>query len=537
MTINLPPLPTAHEMQIWDNAAIELGIPEFTLMENAAREALYVLQKLKGQLQGQHILLFMGGGNNGGDAAALARHLDDLGAFPLILHTKSIKDYTKTSAEHIKLAKALQIPFIKISKNGDIKDIPKAWKSPAIVIDGLLGTGFTGTLRPPLNKTIALINKLAKHSFVLSLDVPSGLNSLSGKVEDIAVKAHATVCFAAAKPALVLPCAKDHVGELYVRNIGIPSRISKENPASFALITAKPIAEILHPIAQDSHKNTWGHVLVVGGSKGMSGAAHLAARAVLRSGAGLVTVTAPSLLCHEIKADIPDIMTLALGDDYTDGKYTWPATLPKDLQEKLPQYSALALGPGFGTSKDATLFMYALLKHPSRPRAVIDADALNILVKNPHMLSLIRDDDIATPHPGEAARLLGVKNKDIQNDRIKTMQKLTALAPCAWILKGAASLLAQGTSPIIILPYDIPNLAVAGSGDVLTGCIAALAARKPTLDTLSIAAMGMTIHANTGFLAKKIFPQRGNMASDLVEFLPSAIANILDLPEVYDEKL
>ncbi len=537
MSINFNPLPTPQEMQDWDMTAINMGIPEFTLMENAAREALYVLKKLRGPLKGQYILIFMGGGNNGGDAAALARHLNDLQAYPLILHTKNLKDYAKTSAQHIQLAKASNVPLVKIPKNGDIqlkKLVPKQWYRPSIVIDGLLGTGFSGFLRPPLQKTITLINKLARQGFVLSLDIPSGCNAMTGQVEEVAVKAHATVCFAAAKPGLIF--AKKHTGALYVRKIGIPRSIIEERPTFFRLISAKFIAEAMPPLTPNSHKNTWGHVLVIGGSKGLSGAAHLAARAALRSGVGLVTVAAPSKLCYEIQADTPDIMTMALEDAAGDG-YTWPCKLPQNLQNKLTQTSSLALGPGFGTSKDAINFLHEILQYPARPRAVIDADALNILAKHPDMLKFIQDDDILTPHPGEAARLLGISSKDVQKNRVQVMQQLTALAPCVWILKGANALLAKGAGGIAVLPHDIPNLAVAGSGDVLSGCAAAWSARMPTLDAFSVAAMAMTIHAYTGYMAQEIFPRRGNMASDLVEFLPAAMANIANFPDGYNDKL
>ncbi len=535
MNIKFPPLPTANEMQEWDNDSINLGIPEFTLMENAAREALYVLQKIKGPLQKQYVLLFMGGGNNGGDAAALARHLNDLGAHPLILHNKSLKNYGKTSTEHIKLSKALGIPFIKLTKNADIKKlIPSEWHKPHIIIDGLLGTGFSPPLRANMEQAINIINKMSKNSFVLALDIPSGCSANSGLAHGLAVKAQATVCFAAAKPGLVMPHAKAYTGHLYVRNIGIPQCIVQKHEPSFKLIEAKGMVDFLPPITKNSHKNTWGHVLVIGGSKGLSGAAHLTARAALRSGVGLVTVAAPSALCHEIKADTPDIMTLNLENENHDN-YTWPKQLPQKLLDKIPNFKAIALGPGLSTSPDAINFMQKILECHARPRAIIDADALNILAKHQNLLKLIQDDDILTPHPGEAARLLNISTKDVQNDRINCIQKLTALAPCVWLLKGAASLLAQGTKPIHILPHDIPSLAVAGSGDVLSGCCAAMAAQLPNLNSLQVAAISMTIHANTGFMAQEIFPKRGNMASDLVELLPAALANLASFPKGYND--
>ncbi len=531
-TLQLPPLPTSEEMNQWDKASINLGIPEFTLMENAARAAFDILQSLKGPLENLPILLFMGSGNNGGDAAALARYLLDVHAKPLILHTKKLNVYTGTCAEHVNLSKSLGVPFIKLPKSEDIaleKLVPEPWHHAPIIIDGLLGTGFKSPLRQPFPKCIELINKLK--SFVLSLDLPSGYdpNYANNTVANIAVKASATVCFAAAKPALVLPQAKAFTGELFVKHIGIPQAITQKYPSSFNLLSPKHVFEMLPVMHADSHKNTWGHVLIIGGSKNLCGAANLASRAALRSGAGLVTIAAPSLLCTEIKAHTPDLMTLELGDDCH-----WPNQIPAHLIERLASFSAIAIGPGLGAAASTTSFVKNILALPARPRAIIDADALNILAQNQDLLKFIQDDDILTPHPGEAARLLNLNNQQIQADRVNAMHKLTSLAPCTWILKGASSLLAKGTSPIYILPYDIPNLAVAGSGDVLSGCVAAFAAFKPSMPSIQAAAIAMTVHAHTGHMASNIFPMRGNMASDLIDLLPKAIANLSNFPEVYN---
>ncbi len=527
----MPPLPTPKEMQKWDNAAIQLGIPEFTLMENASREALYILKKLKGPLKNLYVLIFMGAGNNGGDAAALARHLLDVGAKPLVLHTKGLEAYNGTCAQHMLLSKKLGVEFIKIADDGTTpihKLIPIPWQLPHIIIDGLLGTGFEGNLRPPFFQCITHINKLSQHSFILSLDIPSGCNAINGEVKETAVKAHATVCFAAAKPGLVLPWAKQYTGELYVRNIGIPNTISHQYQPSFRLISSAHAANLLKHQPQNSHKNTWGHVLVLGGSLGLCGAAHLAARAALRCGAGLVSIAAPQELCSEIKLNMPDIMTLAIGEGID-----WPENVPDILQQKLPKYSTVVIGPGIGITKGSIAFAQNFLSLASRPRAIIDADALNILSMHPHLLQYVKTNDVLTPHPGEAARLLKLTSKEIQSDRINSIKALTKLAPCVWVLKGAGALLAQHNACTSILPHDIINLAVAGSGDVLSGCIAAFAARDSKIDAYSATALGMIIHAHSGYLAQKIFPNRGNLASDLVEYLPSAMANILNFPEVY----
>ncbi len=556
------PLPTPEEMRLWDAEAVVYGLPELLLMENAARAALAVLQNAYGALQGKVVLLFMGNGNNGGDAACLARHLQDMRALPLIIHTKAIKSYRGVTGQHLRIARRCGVPCVLLpqisEENYEFLDtqiqkiLPQAWRTPDILVDGLLGTGFSGSVRAPFVSLIRIINTLASKTFILALDVPSGCNAVTGKASPIAVRADVTVCFAAAKPGLVLPTAKAWIGKLFIRHIGIPHEIQEHIPASFRMLAGQELHRLFPPPPQESHKNTWGHVLVIGGSAGITGAAHLTAKAALRAGAGLVTVAAPSMLCREIKGNMPDIMTLALGKDDND---TWPTKVAEYLQEKIVACSAIALGPGMGTHKNVPKFLEALLRLSARPRAVIDADALNVLAQHPELLSLLRNDDILTPHPGEAARLLNISSAKVQNDRVFALQKLTSLTPNStpcWILKGAATLLAQGKSSIFILPYDISALAIAGSGDILTGCTAALGAyiqsstangkgnRKDNCtDTLSIAALAMLIHAKAGHMAAQTYPMRGHTASDLVELLPLALAHISaspsssPLPEVY----
>ncbi len=553
LTPYFPLLPTPQEMRRWDTDAIACGIPEFSLMENAARAALDVL--LQSVTQEKHIpahaayrlpvALFMGNGNNGGDAACLARHLLDIGARPCVLHTKALGEYRGVTGQHVRLAKRLGVPFVRLPKNtshlGQTYDTVRhniwqgAWAS--IVVDGLLGTGFDGSLRADYEAYVHFINALTAHAFIFSLDVPSGCNALTGRASPVAVRAHATVCFAAAKPGLIMPHAHEWTGTVSVRSIGIPRKVQEDVGASFYTLTTKntyrPAQQVLAllPHTQyDSHKNSWGHVLVLGGSKGLTGAAHLTALAALRTGAGLVTAAAPEACCAEIKGGMADIMTLAL-----EG-HNWPSHIPKTLVERFQKCHALALGPGIGMH--AHDFVRAVLECPQRPPAVIDADALNILAHRQDLLHLVRPDDILTPHPLEAARLLTTQTQQcscnaVQADRVEALRALMDKAPCTWVLKGAGTLVGQRASPIGILPHDIPALAVAGSGDVLTGCTAALVARMRQVPDTSVnstlcAALGVIVHAHAGMSVQQDFPIRGNGASDVAQRLPSALQTVVD---------
>lgn len=239
------PLPAPAEMSGWDRAAVALGLPELLLMENASREALHALTE-ETPVRGKRVLLFMGGGNNGGDAVCLARHLHDAGADVLVLHSRPLGSYRGVAKKHLWLALHCGVTLAPAAGwPGRFRDTP--WDvgagiavcergGPDIVVDGLLGTGFSGTLRPLETKLVGHINALAQRAFVFSLDIPSGLSGMTGRPCPVAVRAHATVTFEAAKPGLVLPEAAPYTGRLRVRPIGIPAVVRREHPASFQMV-------------------------------------------------------------------------------------------------------------------------------------------------------------------------------------------------------------------------------------------------------------------------------------------------------------
>lgn len=581
---SLPPLPTAAEMRAWDAASIALGIPEIVLMENAAHAALGVLRAEMGDLRARHILLLMGHGNNGGDAACLSRLLLGCKALPLVLHTRPLRGYTGSTGRHVRAARACGVPFFALgaqparsfailtSQTVAPNHPFRAWAQASLLIDGLLGTGFRGSLRPVWAELVQAVNLWSQEQqrTVLALDIPSGLHSGSGQALPHAIRAQVTVSFQAAKPGLYMPAAQSFTGRLHSVDIGIPPCAQDSAPPSFRLLEIEPasLAALLPPPAPESFKNSYGHVLIVGGSPGLTGAAHLAARAALRCGAGLVTVAAPTTLCSEIKGGLPDIMTLPLPTE-TEGQ--WPDRLPPALSALVLRCSALVIGPGMG--RQATAFVQALLCLPQRPPAILDADALHMLA--PDALNALSPQDILTPHPGEAAALLqranlGHDNLDrdsvgIQARRMESLHALCALAPAVWILKGAGTLVGQRGHSTLLSPHAVPALAVGGTGDVLSGCIAALlgllrmadadgktassahaaspnahasvppnaapsaniASSGPAFSSLAAAALGVCIHAEAGKILAVRYPQRGNFASQIADALPQALHNIL----------
>lgn len=505
------PLPTPEEMALWDRKSIrEIGIKAEILMENASREALAVLSKEYGDIDGARAYLFAGSGNNGGDAFALARHMHGAGAEVTIFHTKPKKSYRGATRYNLELAKKLGIQLLHLDKVDTFSLEPAD-----IVVDGLLGTGFKGRLREDMLKLVWAINRLGEIACVLALDIPSGLDGITGKAGPDAVIADATATFGAAKLGLMLPEAEPYTGKLFVCDIGIPRKVCEENPASHFLITPEIMDFIPYP-DPEMHKGKAGHVLVVGGSTGLAGAPQLAALAALRSGAGLATIACPGGLLDKF-TPLPDIMTLPLGDggDWTKG-------LASELLKHLDRFDSVVLGPGLGRHPKTMDFLREFLKKCTLPM-LVDADALFHLAAEP---GLIPQGAILTPHPGEMARLAGSSTAKIQADRIDHARNFAAKNKVVLALKGAGTIVADPDGAVCICPISAPNLAVAGSGDVLSGLTGTLMAQG--LSPLNSACLGVYWHALCGEMLEAEYPARGNLASEIAETIPKILGQPAD---------
>ncbi len=502
-------LPTPEEMAHWDKMTIEdFGLSGKILMENASRAAMYVLKKEFGPLRGASVIVFAGPGNNGGDAFALARHLVNLEAKVLVLHAKQLPQYTDDSAYHLKLAMAMGIPCSYLPEY-ELDFMPRI----DIVVDGLLGTGFQGTLRPQIQGWIKSMNRLGQESFVLSLDIPSGLNGSTGEPMPLAVKADLTVAFEEAKLGLFLPPAKGHVGKLVTTGIGIPRHIKEQNQTSHVALGPELVALLPDP-SNTMHKGEAGHLLVLGGSPGLTGAPMLAARAAFRAGAGLVSIACPKALTGSY-AGFPEVMTLGLG-----AGEDWNAACFDSLRPHLPRFSAVVFGPGLGRTAGAAEFLQRYMAEP-HVKTLYDADALFLLAKRPELLDQLGPDAVLTPHPGEMANFFGVTAQDINMARARFAREFSFGHRVNLVLKGAATIVAGHEDPVAISPFCAPNLAVAGSGDVLAGVIGSLMARN--LPPLTAARVGVYWHGFSGALLATDFPYRGNTPLEIADHLPKAL--------------
>ena len=529
------PVPTAEEMARWDAEAIALGMPEEVLMENAARCAMDSLRQHwadRGRsLDGASVLLLAGSGNNGGDAFCMARHLLDAGAKPVLICTREPEAYRGAASHWLKVAIKLGVPvFSADAWEQGVEGIPAR---PDIAIDGLLGTGFRGSLREREARLVAKFNALGA-DFVLAVDIPSGLDARTGRPCPDAVRAHVTVSFQAAKPGLLVPEAQAFTGLLDVRPIGMPRRVQENIRPSFRtwLLPAQipvdrasnifprtmPANAEAFPTARwtsPAHKGEAGRVLVLGGCADYVGAPCLAGLAALRTGAGLVTVAGPEAVLNAVRYSMPALTTQNIATD------TWNKAAASPLTPAIASSKAIVFGPGLGRSEGTADFAEALLSLPQRPPMVLDADALFALAQRPHLLKLLRPCDILTPHPGEAATLLGIFTAEVQADRFDALEALAKLAPAVWVLKGAGTLISVPGEPSVISPWDVPQLAVAGSGDVLAGAIGAFLARGHASGLAAV--LGVWLHILAGQKLSQTFPMRGNGPHDIADALPSVL--------------
>jgi NAD(P)H-hydrate epimerase len=507
----LLPLPTPAEMAVWDRETIHtVGIPGVTLMESASREAVNVLLEEYGGVDSATIYCFAGSGNNGGDALAMARHLADLGAEITVFHTRPKKQYRGETRTNLLWAQKLDVPLVHLA-GVNLDSLPQ----PDVIVDGLLGTGFQGTLREDVLNLVRAVNRLGERAFVLAVDIPSGLNGLTGRAQPEAVMADATATFQSPKLGLVMPEAMPFTGALHVCPIGIPLKVQADNPVRHHLITGAVMDGLPAP-ARDMHKGSAGHVLVVGGSFGLTGAPHLAGLAALRSGAGLATVACPAGLADAVKAGSPDIMTLPLGSGTA-----WTGDMGAQIKEELHRFDAVVLGPGLGREPEAMALALELIASCGLPM-VLDADALFALAAFPEHLKTLPERAVLTPHPGEMARLLGVDTAEIQADRLGAAGRFLAACDTTLVLKGAGTLVADPDTTCVS-PFAEPNLSVAGSGDVLSGVVGTLLASG--LPPLHAACAGVFWHGLAGRALNHEFPARGNLASEIANMLPHAAAS------------
>lgn len=509
----------ASQMREADRRTIhEIGIPSLVLMENAGRQVVAAMEAAYETAIAESVGVICGRGNNGGDGFVVARTLHQRGIDVSVFVIGSLADVRGDARLNLEILGRLGLSTVEITDE-------QAWElhfseisQCGLLVDALFGTGLNAPLKGMLETVVADINGAGVP--IVSIDLPSGLSADTSDVVGDCIQASMTVTLAAPKLPLVLPPGETKAGDVVIADIGIPSEVidGLEGPR-IELLTRDRIRELVEPRQPDSHKGDYGHVLIVAGSRGKSGAAHLAAMGALRSGAGLVTVATPRG-CQPIVA--------ALGAEYmTDGlDETSEGTVRGDAIEHVLaiENDVLAVGPGLGLDAETVQFVAALLDRSSGP-LILDADALNALAPDLDRLRGREGRDIViTPHPGEMARLAGVTTEDVQAHRIDVARDFATTRQVYVVLKGHRTVIATPAGHVFINPTGNPGMATGGSGDVLTGMIAAWLAQL--LDAEAACTLAVYLHGLAGDLAEADEGEQAMSAGDVVAHLGDAILEV-----------
>jgi NAD(P)H-hydrate epimerase len=510
------PVLNAEEMRAADRHAIEtLGIPGSALMENAGTAVARALQaRFPGR---RRVVILCGKGNNGGDGFVVASLLQDRRPKVFLLARRD--QLQGDAASHAAVYER---------RGGRILEMPDedAWQRAQplqdcdLIVDALLGTGLRQAPSGVLATAIAAVREAhSAGTAVAAVDLPSGLSSDCGAQEWPAVEADLTVAFAAPKWGHVLPPACDSVGELLVADIGIPDEALRQTGPGLYLLEARDAAAGFPARAAGAHKGDFGHVLVLAGSLGKTGAAVLAGTAALRAGAGLVTVATPAAALPLVAAGRPELMTEPLP---TRAETLSPESLPRAL-ELAEARDAVVLGPGLGQGREIQEFVSELVARCTRP-IVIDADGLNALAAV-SLRGLPRAAaTLLTPHPGEMGRLLGLSSKDVQARRIDSVRRLAEATRGVVILKGQRSLVADPGGRTAVNSTGNAGMATGGTGDVLSGIAGALLARHG--DAWLAGCASVYVHGRSGDLVARERGQDALIAGDLNEALGAAILSV-----------
>lgn len=502
----------AEEMRALDRAAEEeLGIPGLLLMENAGRAVADAAGDMLRECTGKKVIVVAGKGNNGGDGCGAARWLMNRGAQVTVILSCAQEDLSGSAADELQFY---------LAGGGLIQDNIAAEQLPSIqdlltsadlIIDALLGTGFAGELRGIIRDLCQLINMSGRP--VLAVDIPTGVNADDGSAGADAVRAAATVTMALPKPGLCLYPGKACVGKLTVADIGMPDSMLRKVAAPGQLSTDRLVAALLPDRPATMHKGTAGRVLVVSGSLGYTGAAALCSTACVQAGAGLVTLLTPVSGRAILAVKLTETMVQAL-PELEPGKLAAGAAL--QILEAAAKRDVLAIGPGLGTSESTAAVIRQVLDSVHVP-VIIDADALTALTEHTEMLATMQAPKVLTPHPGELARLLKISAAEVEAHRIKIALSCAKAWQAVLVLKGVPTVIACPDGRYYLNPTGNASMATGGSGDVLTGIIAALAGQGLSVEAAAVA--GVYLHGAAGDLAakKKIGLAAGEIAAAFPE--------------------
>lgn len=511
-------LVTAKEMKALDvQAQNDYAMPGILLMDNAAQAVAEAVHEALTALEGERVVIFCGGGNNGGDGLGAARWLQSYGVSVRAFIVGAALDAVQGDA-------AMELAmFTKAGGRVEALSTEDDWvlaelaaSKADVLVDALLGTGFHGELEGDVLRACELLNKSEK--YILAVDVPTGVNADNGAVSENAVRADHTVTMALVKTGLLLYPGREYCGDIELADISMPVKLVEDYKSDKYRLTDEIVRELLPLRKANAHKGDAGRVVICAGSPGYTGAAALASDAAVKAGAGLVSLYTPLSSRDVLAIKLTEVMVHGLLE-------RMPGILgggaASDVASSAEAADVLAIGPGLGTSESTQEAVRTILQKITTP-VVIDADALTALAGHTEILAAMQAQKVLTPHPGEMARLTGLEIAEIEADRINIAKKYAEQWQAIVVLKGAPTVIGCPNGTVYVNSTGNSSLATGGSGDVLTGIIAGLAAQEISLQEAAIC--GVYLH---GLAAELTGIDIGLAAGELAALLPQAREQVL----------
>jgi hydroxyethylthiazole kinase-like uncharacterized protein yjeF len=508
---------TAEQMQELDRKSIEVyRIPGIVLMENAGKGAVEVITQDFPDIQKKAIAIIAGKGNNGGDGFVMARHLLNRGISVKVFLLTDPKSLRGDAETNFNIFHHMRGEIIPVPSSKDYQKVKKSLENFDLLIDGIFGTGLDAEVRGYYREVIDHLNTLQKT--IVAIDIPSGLDADTGKPLGTAVRASLTVTFGLPKVGLLVSPGIDYVGSLKIVDIGLPTRLVEEEKIQTYLLEQEPIRRWLSmPRRANTHKGDYGHLLVIAGSVGKTGAAAMACEAALRMGAGLVTLAIPKSLNSIMEMKLTEVMTEPLPET---PKQTLSLRAFNTILRLCENKKAVVIGPGIGTYKETQSLVLKLLKALDLP-IILDADGLTSLAAQPKTLLATKRPLILTPHPGEMARLIQSTAKEVQEDRIGVSRNFSQSHRIYLVLKGHRTLIATPKGEVFINPTGNPGMASGGTGDVLTGMIGGLVCQG--FDVLPSLQTSVYLHGWAGDEVARELGEKSLIATDIIKKIPTLL--------------
>jgi hydroxyethylthiazole kinase-like uncharacterized protein yjeF len=510
---------TASEMAQLDRQTIEeIGIPGMVLMENAARGAADFFLQVLPDLPTRRIAVVAGAGNNAGDGFVLARIFHNQGSAVRVVCLRSPDRLQGDALTNFRILEKMRVPVVVWDEG---KDFASQWQWIAesdAVIDAILGTGLKSEVRGLYRQVIEALNTLAVP--LLAVDVPSGLDAGTGRPLGTAVRAKATATFGFLKVGQVVSPGEDYVGQLRVVEIGIPRGLAEANAIKRLWLDEEVASQWVKPRPAAAHKGTAGHVAVLSGSLGKTGAATLICQGAGRVGAGLVTLFIPVSLNPILEVKLTEAMTYPIAET---AEQTPSMAALSEILGFLVGKQALAMGPGISLHLETQELVRALLLQTSCPM-VLDADALTALSNHPALLRQASSPLILTPHPGEMARFVHCSNREVQENRLEIAAEFSQKHGVTLLLKGHRTMIAAPDGRLAINSSGNPAMASGGMGDALTGMIAGFLSQG--WEPFEAACLGVYVHGAAADRCMRGVASRGLLASDLLDSIPHVIGRL-----------